>query len=116
MKKKKIWIAERLGRDYSIIKREIMEVKMFYMKKMMFLLFFCDPYASWQKGGIENLNGLVREYLPKRSNLDTVKQEEILIIQEKLNDRTSKSLHYKTPNEIFNEMRFQNFQKGALNS
>ena len=78
--------------------------------------FFCDPYASWQKGGVENLNGLVREYLPKRSNLDTVEQEEILLIQEKLNNRPRKSLGYKTPNEIFNEVRFQNFQKVALNS
>ena len=78
--------------------------------------FFCDPYASWQKGGVENLNGLVREYLPKRSNLDTVEQEKILLIQEKLNNRPRKSLGYKTPNEIFNEVRFQNFQKGALNS
>jgi len=70
--------------------------------------FFCDPYASWQKGGVENLNGLVREYLPKRSNLDTITEEEVFAIQEKLNDRPRKSLGYKTPNQIFNEVRYQN--------
>lgn len=70
--------------------------------------FFCDPYASWQKGGVENLNGLVREYLPKRSNLDTITKEEIFAIQENLNNRPRKSLGYKTPNQIFNEARSQN--------
>jgi IS30 family transposase len=70
--------------------------------------YFCDPYASWQKGGVENLNGLIREYLPKRSNLDTITEEEIFAIQEILNNRPRKSLGYKTPNEIFNEARSQN--------
>lgn len=78
--------------------------------------FFCDPYASWQKGGVENLNSLIREYLPKRSNLDTITEEEIFTLQERLNNRPRKSLNYKTPNEIFNEVRSQNFKKGALNS
>jgi len=70
--------------------------------------YFCDPYASWQKGGVENLNGLIREYLPKRSNLDTITEEEIFAVQEILNNRPRKSLNYKTPNQIFNEVRFQN--------
>lgn len=62
--------------------------------------FFCDPYSSWQKGGVENLNGLVREYFPKKSNLDTVSEREIYEVQEKLNDRPRKSLNFLTPNEI----------------
>lgn len=62
--------------------------------------YFCDPYASWQKGGVENLNGLVREYFPKGSNLDTVEEREIYRIQEKLNNRPRKSLNYLTPNEF----------------
>lgn len=40
--------------------------------------YFCDAYCSWQKGGVENLNGLIREYFPKKSNLDTVLEREIL--------------------------------------
>lgn len=62
--------------------------------------FFCDPYSSWQKGGVENLNGLVREYFPKKSNLDTVSEREVYEIQEKLNNRPRKSLNFLTPNEI----------------
>jgi IS30 family transposase len=62
--------------------------------------FFCDTYCSWQKGGVENLNGLIREYLPKRSNLDTVKDDEIHRLQELLNNRPRKSLNFLTPNEV----------------
>ena len=62
--------------------------------------YFCDAYASWQKGGIENLNGLIREYFPKKSNLDTVSEREIYKIQEKLNDRPRKCLNFLTPNQI----------------
>ena len=74
--------------------------------------YFCDPYSSWQKGGVENLNGLIREYFPKKSNLDTVSNKEVYLIQEKFNNRPRKSLNYLTPNEIIaNEL-----EKGALNS
>jgi len=62
--------------------------------------FFCNPYSSWQKGGVENLNGLIREYFPKKSNLDNVKEVEIYDVQEKLNNRPRKALHYLTPNEV----------------
>lgn len=68
--------------------------------------YFCDAYASWQKGGIENLNGLIREYFPKKSNLDIVTEREIYEIQEKLNNRPRKALNYLTPNEILaNELK-----------
>jgi IS30 family transposase len=63
--------------------------------------FFCDPYSSWQKGGVENLNGLIREYFPKKSNLDKVEESYIYAIQEKLNNRARKALNYLTPNEVF---------------
>lgn len=72
----------------------------------------CDPYTSWQKGGIENLNGLIREYFPKKINIDTLSEEEIYRIQEKLNNRPRKALHFLTPNEVIT----QELEKGALNS
>lgn len=72
--------------------------------------YFCDPYKSWQKGGVENMNGLLREYLPKKINLDEVDEKTVYNIQERLNNRPRKSLKYFTPNEIIN------IQIGALNS
>lgn len=63
--------------------------------------YFCDTYASWQKGGVENMNGLVREYLPKDCDFDSMSERMILEIQERLNNRPRKCLRYQKPNEIF---------------
>lgn len=63
--------------------------------------YFCDPYASWQKGGIENLNKLIRQYLPKKCNFAKITDREIYEIQEKLNNRPRKSNNYLTPNQVF---------------
>lgn len=65
--------------------------------------YFCDPYSSWQKGGVENLNGLIREYFPKKSNLDTITESYIYQIQEKLNNRPRKAFNYLTPNEVLHD-------------
>jgi transposase, IS30 family len=62
--------------------------------------YFCDPYSSWQKGGNENLNKLIRQYLPKKMDLSKVTDDDIYEIQEKLNNRPRKSLNYLTPNEM----------------
>jgi len=61
--------------------------------------YFCDPYSSWQKGGVENLNGLIRQYFPKSLNLDTVPQEAVAMVEEMLNNRPRKKLNYLTPNQ-----------------
>ena len=74
--------------------------------------FFCDTYCSWQKGGVENLNGLIREYFPKRSSLDKIEESYVYAIQEKLNNRARKALNYLTPNEVLT----LELEKGALNS
>lgn len=64
--------------------------------------YFCDTYKSWQKGGVENSNGLIRQYLPRSINLDKMSEDMIYEIQEKLNDRPRKKLGYSTPNEVIN--------------
>lgn len=64
--------------------------------------YFCDPYSAWQKGGVENIIGLVRQYLPKKTNLSTFTDEDIENIQETLNNRPRKTLNYLTPNEVIN--------------
>lgn len=63
--------------------------------------YFCDPYSSWQKGGIENLNKLIRQYLPKKCDFAKITQKDIFEIQEKLNNRPRKSNNYLTPNEVY---------------
>jgi IS30 family transposase len=66
--------------------------------------YFCDPYCSWQKGGVENLNKLIRQYFPKKTDFSKVSEEEIYEVQEKLNNRPRKSLNYRTPNQILTEL------------
>jgi len=63
--------------------------------------YFCDSYSSWQRGLNENTNGLVRRYIPKRTDLDEISDEEIQMIQYRLNHRPRKALGYKTPYEVF---------------
>src|SRR3989339_233364 len=64
--------------------------------------YFCDPFSSWQKGGVENANKLIRHYLPRETNLSKLTDRDIYQIQEKLNNRPRKSLNYQTPNEVIN--------------
>ena len=63
--------------------------------------YFCDPYSSWQRGLNEHTNGLIREYIPKKSKFDTVNRTQIVMIQNRLNNRPRKILKFYTPNEIF---------------
>ena len=63
--------------------------------------YHCDAYSSWQKGGVENLNGLIRQYMPRGTNLFLIPHHQIHVIQEKLNNRPRKGLDYQTPNECF---------------
>lgn len=67
--------------------------------------FFCDPYRPYQKGGVENVIGLVRQYFPKGTDLTDITNHQIFQIQELLNDRPRKTLDFKTPNELLIEYK-----------
>jgi len=67
--------------------------------------YFANPYHSWERGLNEHTNGLIRQYLPKKSEFLNVSKDEIIMIQDRLNHRPRKVLSYKTPYEVFfNEM------------
>jgi transposase, IS30 family len=67
-------------------------------------IYFADPYASWQRGLNEQVNGLIRQYVPKRTAISKFSDEDIAMIEKKLNNRPRKMLGYKTPLEVFNKM------------
>lgn len=69
-------------------------------KELKTKIYFCHPYHSWEKGTNENTNGLVRRYLPKKTNIDELTQTELDAIADELNDRPRKSLDYQTPREV----------------
>jgi transposase, IS30 family len=61
------------------------------------LIWFCDAYASWQKGGVENANGRLRRWLPRHIDIDKVSDEEIQDIVLTANLTPRKCLGFKTP-------------------
>jgi len=67
-------------------------------------VFFAHPYSSWERGSNENLNGLIRRYLPKKTDFRQVTDEQIQHIEYLLNSRPRKRLGWKTPYEVFFEM------------
>lgn len=63
--------------------------------------YFAHPYSSWERGLNENTNGLIRQYVPKGSDLTPLTDEYIQYITQRLNSRPRKCLGYKTPEEVF---------------
>jgi hypothetical protein len=64
-------------------------------------VYFSDPHSPWQSGINENTNGLLRQYLPKGSDLNSFSQKELDAIAWKLNTRARKSLGFKCPAQLF---------------
>lgn len=67
--------------------------------------YFANPYSSWERGLNENHNGLIRQYLPKKLPFDDVTDAKVKRIQDKLNNRPKKILGFRTPLEVYNQLR-----------
>jgi IS30 family transposase len=63
--------------------------------------YFCDPYQSWQRGTVENTIGLVRRFLPKKTDLTQVDSGTLQKIERWINTLPRKCLNYRTPEEVF---------------
>lgn len=68
-------------------------------RELNLLMYFCHSYASWEKGTVENTNGRIRRYIPKGVSIDSVSDETIAAIEEKLNHTPRKRLSFLTPCE-----------------
>ena len=67
--------------------------------------FFAHPYHSWERGSNENLNGLIRQYIPKKTNFETLTKEYVKYVETELNNRPRKRHNFETPNYIFNQKK-----------
>ena len=73
-------------------------------RKLKTRSYFRNPYHSWEKGAVENSNGLIRRFIPKRTDLQSVSSTDIGMIENLLNNRPRKCLNYQTPNEVFKSL------------
>ncbi len=73
-------------------------------KKLGTKSYFCKPYHSWEKGTVENINGLIRRFFPKGTNFDKIKEKQIKYVEDWINNRPMKVLKFKTPNERYKEL------------
>ena len=67
--------------------------------------YFCLPYHSWEKGAVEQINSLIRGYIPKKTDISEISGVEIYKIEKLLNNRPRKCLGFKTPYEAFRDAR-----------
>ena len=64
-------------------------------------VYFCDSHSPWQRGSNENMNGLLRDYFPKGTDLSTHSPEHLLAVETELNNRPRRILDDRTPAELF---------------
>ncbi|EKG31585.1 transposase [Pseudomonas avellanae BPIC 631] len=77
-------------------------------------VYFCDPHSPWQRGSNENINGLIRQYLPKGTDLSGPDQEQLDAIAYELNIRPRQRFDYRCPIEMMTEMMSKHHESPSL--
>ena len=90
---KKLWKSITFDRGSEFM--NFIEIE----KKICGNTYFCDPHSPWQRGSNENMNGRLRRFLPRKTDINSISQEDLISLQTKLNNTPRKCLGFKTPTE-----------------
>jgi len=107
-------VPESLRRTLTYDQGTEMAMHQTLAKRLHIDVFFCDAHSPWQRGSNENANGLVREYLPKGTDLSIHSHQALASIEASLNNRPRRILGYRTPAEVFAELKLHQVQGVAL--
>jgi IS30 family transposase len=77
-------------------------------------VYFCDPHSPWQRGSNENMNGLVRQYLPKGTDLSGYTQQQLHAVADQINARPRKGLGVRCPLAVYRELLLNSSQQSYL--
>lgn len=118
----KVWIAKLDSKDSTKLAQKTIDILLPYQhtihtitsdngkefadhvtisKGIKIDFYFATPYSPWERGANENTNGLIRQYFRKGTSFESITDEQIQEVQDKLNNRPRKKLNYLTPNEYF---------------
>jgi IS30 family transposase len=67
-------------------------------------VYFCDPHSPWQRGTVENTNRLLRQYFPRGADYSPLSQADLDLVADELNQRPRKTLAYRTPAEVLDQL------------
>lgn len=69
--------------------------------QLKYAVFYCQSHSPWQKGSNENMNGRLRRYLPRSTDISKISQEQLDTLAKKMNNTPRKCLGFKTPKKLF---------------
>ena len=111
---KLLGIAEPMRQSMTYDQGREMAMHKELSKRTGMAVYFCDPHSPWQRGSNENTNGLVRQYLPKGTDLSGFSQEQLDAIADQINNRPRKGLGVRSPLAVYSELLLNSHQHSTL--
>ncbi|MEI7883830.1 MAG: IS30 family transposase [Clostridia bacterium] len=100
-------IPKKYCRTFTVDRGKEFTLHKILAEKLKARIYFCDPYAPWQRGTNENTNGLLRQFYPKKTSFAHITQDDLELVVALINQRPRKRLGWRTPEEVFYKNYFR---------